>query len=349
MSNRLKKLFSDEDEKYTETLTFDNPDSYKAFAAALEKVQLTGQGQMVEGIKTIRSSLFDGDNKYPISDEHSVERVVVGPYMELIEWPVQIEDRTINIEFYRTILKKNIKLTSVKKEIIDIEIENYLEEKKTVFRYNLHPEKAQNLEILIKEYKMAKALIMSLFRPKAEVPEYKDMLSFFFQSIGYFERLHELESALDIDIFPSKLESEYDKKLLIEKLYLLLVKHKKIRSNDRLNFIKADMFDGSIGQEILTAYIDRMEYEIFGQTIRVYIVNSIFNAVVSKIEDVQDKLKQVYFSDTDDRPMYRAYSGFLSEEEAIEEQNSIRIKIREYREAKKIDECLKELYTDEME
>ena len=42
MSNRLKKLFSDEDEKYTETLTFDNPDSYKAFAAALEKVQLTG-------------------------------------------------------------------------------------------------------------------------------------------------------------------------------------------------------------------------------------------------------------------------------------------------------------------
>ena len=71
--------------------------------------------------------------------------------------------------------------------------------------------------------------------------------------------------------------------------------------------------------------------------------------LVSKIEDVQDKLKQVYFSDTDDRPMYRAYSGFLSEEEAIEEQNSIRIKIREYREAKKIDECLKELYTDEME
>ena len=44
--------------------------------------------------------------------------------------------------------------------------------------------------------------------------------------------------------------------------------------------------------------------------------------------------------------MYRGYSGFLPQEAAIEEQNNIRIKIQEYKQAKKIDEYLKMLIDD---
>ena len=44
--------------------------------------------------------------------------------------------------------------------------------------------------------------------------------------------------------------------------------------------------------------------------------------------------------------MYRVYSGFLPQESAIEEQNNIRIKIQEYKQAKKIDEYLKILIDD---
>ena len=75
-------------------------------------------------------------------------------------------------------------------------------------------------------------------------------------------------------------------------------------------------------------------------------MNSIFNAIVSEIDDVEDKSKKVYFPDTDVKPMYRVYSGFLPQEAAIEGQNNIRIKIQEYKQAKKIDEYLKMLIDD---
>ena len=35
-------------------------------------------------------------------------------------------------------------------------------------------------------------------------------------------------------------------------------------------------------QEVFTAYTDKIEYNIFGQTITVYIMNSIFNASISE-------------------------------------------------------------------
>lgn len=99
-------------------------------------------------------------------------------------------------------------------------------------------------------------------------------------------------------------------------------------------------------QEVFTAYTDKIEYNIFGQTITVYIMNSIFNAIVSEIDDVEDKSKKVYFPDTDAKPIHRAYSGFLPQETAIEERNNNRIKIQEYKQAKKIDEYLKILIDD---
>ena len=175
------------------------------------------------------------------------------------------------------------------------------------------------------------------------------MITFFSRSICYLEWVHELESLLQTDIAPSELKNEEDKDLVIEKLYLLLVKQKKIRSNDRLNFIKADIFRGNIGQEVFTAYISKIEYNFFGKTILVYFVNSIFNAIVSEIEDLKDGSKKVYFSDTDVKPMYRVYAGFLSEQDAIEEQNTIMDKIQTYKNAKKIDEYLKMLIDDSME
>ena len=348
MSNKLKQLFSEEGEKYTETITFNDFESYKAFGEALEKVYSTGQSQIIEGVKSIQSSLVDGDSKYPIDSEYSIIQVVIGLCADLIHWPVQVDNHTVNIEFYKKNSKNFIELTSVKKDIFDITITVYIKENKTVFKYNLYPEKAKNIIELIREYKTVKALIMSLFKNRTDIPEYKDMVSFFSHSICYLERLHELEQVLKINILPSETENEEDKDLVIEKLYLLLVKQKKIRSNDRLNFIKADVFGGNIGQEVFTAYTDKIGYNLFGQTITVYIVNSIFNAIVSEIDDVEDKSKKVYFSDTDAKPMYRVYSGFLSQKDAIEEQNNIRFKIQEYKEAKKIDEYLKDLIADNM-
>ena len=41
----------------------------------------------------------------------------------------------------------------------------------------------------------------------------------------------------------------------------------------------------SPSQEVFTAYTDKIEYNIFGQTITVYIMNSILNAIVSEIDE----------------------------------------------------------------
>ena len=41
----------------------------------------------------------------------------------------------------------------------------------------------------------------------------------------------------------------------------------------------------SPSQEVFTAYTDKIGYNIFGQTIAVYIMNSILNAIVSEIDE----------------------------------------------------------------
>lgn len=346
MSNKLKKLFLEEGEKYTETITFNDIDSFKEFGKALEDVYSTGKEHMVSGIKSIQSNLTDGEHKYPIDNGHPVDMMVIGPCKEFVKWPIQVDGQPEYIEFYRKRLKNCIEVTSVQKEVVEILILLHFNEQKTEFKYNLYPERAKNLSAIILEYKKTKALIIDLFKNNTDIPEYQEMITFLSKSIRYFQRLHDLEVILNINISPTKMKIENDNEFLIEKLYLMLVKGEKIRSNDRLNFIKADMFDGELGQEIMTAYIDKIEYELFGEKITVFLVNSIFNAIISKIEDNKNEGKKIYFSDTDTKPMYRVYSGFLSEEEAIHEQYNIRFNIQEYKDAKKLDEYLEILSTE---
>lgn len=337
-------LFSNQEETYTETITFEDYESYAGFKRALDKVYATGCGQSLSGVKSIQTTLVDGDSKYPIRDDKNIDKVIIAPSIEPFTWKVKIDGHSDNIELIRKRLKNRIEISSKENAIAEILITIYFDEHRMMFKYNIHVERAKCLNDLVIEYKKVRAFVMDLFKGNTNIPEYKQTVDCLERGLQYYKRAIELENVLNIEIVPSKMQEEQDGNLLLEKLYLMLVKKKRIKSNDRLNYIdNVDTFKGEIGQEIFTAYIKTMHYELYGHEITIFVLSCIFNAIISKIEINDKNERKVYFNDTDTKPMYRSYAGFLSEEEALEEQKHIKAKTHEYQYAKKFSEYLEEL------
>lgn len=344
MANKLKDLFADEEEKYAEKISFENYDSYKAFGETLKEVMSTGQVKKVNGVKSIQTSLLDGENKYPIKTVENVSEVFVGPYHESISFPIEIDGKTDSINLIKMQLEDHLEIRSQNKSVVSMQLLMFEGQHKMQFTYNIHLENAVSMEMLIMEYKRTLAFVNVLFIKEKNIPERDEMIDFFEKSIRRFEKLVELENVLNIKILPESIKNEHDTDYLTEKLYLMLVKKKKIRSNDRLNFVeKVQISDGEVGKEIFAAYINKIDCELYEQKFTIYTVNCIFNAIISKIEEDDNGERKVYFTDTDVKPMYRAYAGLLSEQEAEKEQKNIMSKIQEYKDAKKINEYWSEL------
>lgn len=344
MANKLKDLFSDEEEKYAEKISFEDYDSYKAFGETLKEVMSTGQVKKVNGVKSIQTSLLDGENKYPIKTVENVSEVFVGPCRESISFPIEIDGKTDSINLIKMQLEDHLEIRSQNKAVVFMQLLMFAGQHKIQFTYNTHFENAVSMEMLIMEYKRTLAFVNVLFIKEKNIPERDEMIDFFEKSIRRFEKLVELEKVLNIKVLPESIKNEHDTEYLTEKLYLMLVKKKKIRSNDRLNFVdKVQISDGEVGKEIFAAYINKIDCELYEQKFTIYTVNCIFNAIISKIEEDDNGERKVYFTDTDVKPMYRAYAGFLSETEAEKEQKNILPQIQEYKDAKKINEYWSEL------
>lgn len=130
---------------------------------------------------------------------------------------------------------------------------------------------------------------------------------------------------------------------LIEKLYLLLIENGKIRNNKKIKSINAVEIDKAVvGETVFAVYVSEQSIYLFENNIKIYMVNSIFNAIAEEVMEDENGNKKLLFSDTDSNPMYQVYSGYLDKNEAKKEEKVIN-KINEYKEAKTIGEYLEQL------
>ena len=343
MANKLKDLFEGEkSEKFYGTIRFEDPESCEEFKKVLDKALSDGKVKKVEGVKSIEVGLTDGSNYYPIESSETIKDLLVGPSVEYINFPLQMEGKKETIQFIKTQRQGYFEIRTRNKAVIDILVKIYVEQQKIKFTYKTHIENAADLNSLILEYKKALAFVNELFNKQENISEREEMISSFERSIRYFNRLKELEIVLNMPISPSAITREQDEDYLIEKLYFLLVKGEKIRSNDRLNFIdRVEISNMKEGEEIFGAYMSTIDCILFENKFRIYTVNCIFNAIISKIEE-NDNGRKVYFKDKDFKPMYHSYSGFLSKEKAESELKEILSKKKEYETAKGFTDYLAE-------
>lgn len=344
MGNKLKDLFAEEPDELTGIIHFANRDSFQKFVDKMDEVYVDGKPARVDGIESIQLNMNDGNNQYPIEEQKNIKHVIVYPYQEEINIPIDFGGKQEQFVFYRKIMQDKIELVTPIGAIVEVSM--ILDAKKENVRliYTTYDERAKDIQELIYAYERMLALIDSLYTKDINNDEKNRMQLYFKESIAYFRRLEELATALGIYIEPRLIKEEKDREGIIPKLYLLCVKKSKIRSNDRLNSISdVSVMECEIGQEVLTSQICKEDYELFNTKVTIYTVSCIFNAIVSKIEKDEEGLMKIYFTDSDIKPMYRVYSGYLTLQEAEKESEELFDYIDQYRDAKKFLEQLEEI------
>ena len=151
--------------------------------------------------------------------------------------------------------------------------------------------------------------------------------------INYYSMSKELARALNIELTPTELIEEDNSGYLLEKFYLLLVKKRIIRVDEKFdNIIVDDTQDFRVGQELFATCIQEGDLEMFGTSRSIYVVNCFFGARIKDINSNNGQ-KIVFFEDSEKRPRYISRTAFLSREEAkneIECINERRERMEEY-------------------
>ena len=344
MGNKLKDLFTEKPDELTGIIHFANRDSYQKFVDKMDEVYIDGKPARVDGIESIQFNMNDGNNQYQIEEQKHIKHVIMYPYPEEINIPIEIRGKQEQFVFHRKILQDKIELITPVGAIVEVSM--ILDTKKENVRltYTTHDERAKDIQELIYAYERMHALIDSLYTKDINNDEKNRMQLYFKESIAYFHRLEELSTSLGICIEPALIKTEKDSEGIIPRLYLLCVKKSKIRSNDRLNSIsEVSVMECEIGQEVMTSQICKEDYELFNKKVTIYTVSCIFNAIVSKIEKDKEGTMTIYFTDSDIKPMYRSYSGHLTLQEAEKESEELFNYIDQYRDAKKFLEQFEEV------
>lgn len=338
MGNKLKELFSDQ-EMYDAKIEFDDATKYEEFCQALKRVSSEGTVEQIDGVKAVTTKAIDGNNSYLENNESLVSNMVIGLCPRKISIPVEIDGEKIAYYMNAFDIDNGIKLRSLESEIIEFKADYDKNKGKINFTYLTHMDMAKSILELINAYSKFCALLKVLF--KGDIKPAESIIESLTISIRHFKMLLELEKTIGITIKPQNIAKETNANWMIEKIYFLLVKHEKIRDNEKLNSIDAvETGDETVGTELLASFIKTMDCEIFEETFTMYTVNCIFNAVISEIQVKDDGTKKIMFSDTESKPMYRVFSGFINEKDALIEQGALLENVNSYKNAHQFNELL---------
>ncbi|MBO5316187.1 MAG: hypothetical protein J6B48_07155 [Clostridia bacterium] len=349
MPNKLSEIFSDDMFNINGKMRFKDEEAYKNFLSALEVVQKEGRVVPIEGVTSIVTEVQTQGQKYPLQEHTNISELVIGPAVEELNIDVYIAGEKKNIQFRRYTIENGIVLETRKEAIIYFKLvfRNDGSSKHTL-TYKAQFELATNIQEIITASNIALALMDRLYndddlRSSGEegtlLIETKNRFKVF---AAYFTRVLEVEKALNLSFEPKYLSDiSYENQKDIEELYLLLCKKEIIRINAKVNSSditlaspkkKSDLIVGSI---VKLCFMGTIEYQLFGNSITLHSANLLTNAVVKEIKET-DEGSQVFYGDTDARPMYISYSAYLTEEEAQAEADMILEHEQSYTNAKTV-------------
>lgn len=344
MANKLRDLFQNEQEQYSFTIKSEKKEEIDKIVNAIKKMQKDGQAQTVETNAELIEKVIQGRNEYTIGKYKDLQAMTVSPLMDIIQVPIMVRGKEESIALTKKYLDKRLIIETADNKAISLKFDIDLEKKTIQLKYEPHLENASSFTELLFEYDVVESFVSGLFRNDVAIPEKERLISMVSRSHSFVERLMKVLTILDIEMTPNEISDNNDDTLLVEQLYILLVEHKTIRKNDKLNHIDGVLlFDKGEGETIFATYIDTFEVSVFGHKRNIYTVNCVFNAVVNGVEKNKEGKQKILFTDSDSRPMFLAYSGFINRKEAEKEQEIIINNISDYENAKRFGEHLSAL------
>lgn len=345
MGNKLKKMLDKNDKGLNISFKFKTPIDRENFIHVIDQLNNTGIPQETPIPVSIEITKKKGNYEYPVKSVDNIVQIMVYPERDVAAIPIKIDETDEEMYlFVGTKTDEIIHLISINSKIVEVKMDFMLEDRQVNFTYTSHPDKAKNMQELIKEYKKFLALLDRIFLHNNQDQKIEDIKRYFNQSIKAYSRAKELSDVLGIELTPEQLFKEDNEGYIIEKFYLLLVKRSIIRQDDKLNHIElAEIESMNVGQKLFATYYQTGVLEIFDEKKDIFLVNCFFGAEICKIEKKQDGNYTVYFKDSETYPMYHSYSAFLCKEDAEKEMNQIENKRESYEKAVNWIEQIREL------
>lgn len=336
MPNKLDEIFSDEMFNINGKVRFKDEEAYKSFLSALDVVQTEGRVVPIAGVTSISTEIQSQDFKYPLQEHTNISELVIGPAVETVDIDVCVSGAVEKVRFRRYTISGGTVLETDQQSIIYFKFlfhnDNF---SKHTITYKVQFEVAKEIQEIIKASSLALALIEKLYNEEdlksagEEGVLLIEMKKRFRVFVDYFNRVAEVEKALGLRFEPIHLkELSYETQKDIEELYILLCNKEVIRVNAKINssnvtFVSPEKTnDFIIGKGVKLCFIGTIEYQLFGHKIVLYSANLLTNAVVKEVRQSEGNA-QVFYGDTDAKPMYLSYTAFLAEEEAQQEANRI--------------------------
>lgn len=352
MGNKLKDIFSNKMIDLGGNIRFDNPEAYKKFLEALKIVEEEGKVVEVEGVSSISTKVTSGNYEYPFPEADRVEKVYVGPSIDMVPITLQTEmgERTLQLRRYHT--TSEIILETDKKSIVYLKLSVKKESGQNTFSYRAQPELAKNIEEIIESYSIIEAFFNYLFRddihaPQEEYEMIENMKKYFNGAVAYFKRVRKIEETFEIQFNPAKQNEKGNDEQELEELYLLIVEEKAFRYNAKLNgpvdaVITMKVLEPqlAIGKKVEMTFSGTAEFDIYGEKILIYTANLLVNAVVREIKEETDGKMKIWYDDTDSEPMFISYMGFKTLDEREEEMGKMMDHKKKYVDAVTIEEYL---------
>lgn len=352
MGNKLKDIFSNKMIDLGGNIRFDNPEAYKKFLEALKIVEEEGKVVEVEGVSSISTKVTSGNYEYPFSEDDRVEKVYVGPSIDIVPITLQTEMGEMTLQLRRYHTTSETILENDKKSIVYLKLSVKKESGQNIFSYRAQPELAKNIEEIIESYSIIETFLNYLFRDnihasKEEYGMIENIKKYFNGAVAYFKRVRKIEEIFEKQFNPAKQNEKGNDEQELEELYLLIFEEKAFRYNAKLNGpvdaeITMKVLDPqlAIGKKVEMTFSGTAEFDIYGEKILIYTANLLVNAVVKEIKEETDGKMKIWYDDTDSEPMFISYKGFKTLDEREEEMEKMMGHKKKYIDAVTIEEYL---------
>lgn len=324
MSNLLRDIFAAEEPMYKGTLSFETAEDRSNFLNALKLLEEEERPIKIRGVKEFETYLETSLGKNVF--DKSIGKIVqfyIAPSTEKRPYSVDTDYGKYTFDFEQFKKSKGVVVTRTNENgVLIIKITATYTKETFDFTYRINHTKADSIETIVKSYNALRMLIQR-FCPATAGGDTKhaDILRSLNELEQYWGRVWELEEKLNIHFDPSEIEGAQKEMVNLETLYLLLVKKLPIRKKIGNFNISMDYEERhqnneySVGQQMGIFTNEMKTFTVFGNEIKVYTDNYIFNAVIDSIEnDKQEEKFIVNYSGSETKPLYCVYLGYTSPE-----------------------------------
>ncbi|MBR1634271.1 MAG: hypothetical protein IJ682_04315 [Lachnospiraceae bacterium] len=241
-------------------------------------------------------------------------KVVAYPFVQKNEVIIPV-NASRKSDLMRMIYESDGKVKSLRNEaneVVGIRFRKGLDSEAPIIDLETDFRKAGTLDAIINGYKRGLSLLKTIFRHNNG----NVMIRQLTRTVNYFKTVGELQELFNVTVEPGCLSLTEEHKKIVKELHILFIKKNALRTNDRLSSVgRAEIIKDQQGHDCI-ACIKECKVNLFDNFITYYTVNVIFNAILTERDSGLDEGASVTLKDTDLMPMFTAYTGHLTREEA---------------------------------